>query len=65
MKKDLPPIEPMESINGSIGEFVYFGLQLNLKNIIDLQYHISEIFLNFNVDGLTPFKSSKITMWPI
>lgn len=47
------------------GQFWYNGLAKNLKLIFaSLDRNIS-ISLNFNIDGLPLFKSSKRTFWPI
>ncbi|KYN06768.1 hypothetical protein ALC62_02276 [Cyphomyrmex costatus] len=49
----------MNGTDGTAGEFVYFGLEkwLNKHFLHDLHY-LSDIFLQFNVDGMTLFNSS-------
>lgn len=47
-------------------KFVYFGLQENFQKIVDLTLHPdNEIHLSFNVDGVSPFKSSFLEIRPI
>lgn len=46
-------------------KFWYYGLQksiIQLNDFIDIPNHIS---LNVNIDGMPPFKSSKMQIWPI
>lgn len=48
------------------GEYVYFGIANGLKKCINPVLHESgEILLQFNVDGLPIFSSSKEQFWPI
>lgn len=61
-----PKVEQMEAADGSMGEFLYFGLKENLEKMIDTSLHDTDtILIECNIDGFTPFKSSKKTMWPI
>lgn len=51
---------------GDNGKYVYFGIHCNLQKIINsTTYPDSTIFLQFNVDGIPIFHSSKIEFWPI
>ena len=49
------------------GEFIYFGIEQGVQNIIlHTQFVLeSEIKLLFNIDGLPLFKSSSTQLWPI
>lgn len=59
-------IEPMSDSDGSIGEFVYFGIEEGLKQCIDPKVHTAEeIQLFINIDGVRLFKSSAKEFWPI
>jgi len=59
-------IEPMEDADGSIGEFIYLGIETGLKQQIDTNvHHTPEIDLLIHIDGLRLFKSSAKEMWPI
>ncbi|OXU16496.1 hypothetical protein TSAR_011422 [Trichomalopsis sarcophagae] len=59
-------IKPMEVSTGSTGEFVYFGLKKKLKNIIQENLHSSDLLeLILFIDGLSPFKSSSTSIWPV
>lgn len=46
-----------------VSKFVYVGISKNLEKV-DIS-SLSEVVLNFNVDGLSPFKSSPLVFWPI
>ena len=55
-----------DGVDGSIGEFVYLGIEETLKSKIDLTLHGSEMIeLIINIDGLEAFESSYIQIWPI
>lgn len=59
-------IKCMEVSDGSSGEFYHFGLINQLKETVKLEVHTSNILeLTFNIDGVSPFKSSTIAVWPI
>lgn len=47
------------------GEFWYSGLETHLKNIFSTLDRDVTINLNFNIDGLPLYNSSKISFWPI
>lgn len=48
------------------GDFIYFGLESYLQNIINPRLHINQsIELLINIDGLPLFKSSSKQFWPI
>ncbi|XP_011862876.1 PREDICTED: uncharacterized protein LOC105559276, partial [Vollenhovia emeryi] len=49
-----------------VGEFVYFGIEEGLRLCVNTNLHPNrEIKLQFNVDGLPLFNSSKKQFWPI
>ena len=57
--------ENMSVVDGSSGEFLYFGVKKNLEETVDPQFHKTNILeLMFNIDGVQPFGSSKVSMWP-
>lgn len=63
---DLTNIEKMTVANGSKGEFKYFGLKDQLLKKVDVRHHNTQILeIIVNIDGMSPFKSSSITVWPI
>lgn len=47
------------------GQFWYHGLLKNLKIIFSSLDHDIAISMNFNIDGLPLYNSSKICFWPI
>ena len=48
------------------GEFIYLGIKNQLLNKVDIKLHDTEILeLVFNIDGMSPFRSSNVTVWPI
>lgn len=47
------------------GELWYNGLEKSLKNIFSTLNHDIVVSLNFNIDGIPIYKSSKISFWPI
>ena len=48
------------------GEFVYFGIKEGLHRCINPSLHEDrKIFLKFNIDGMSLFKSGKKQFWPI
>ena len=58
-------IKSMEALDGSSGEFYHFGLINQIKETVKLELHVSNILeLTFNIDGVSPFKSSNIAVWP-
>ncbi|XP_043463669.1 uncharacterized protein LOC122499400 [Leptopilina heterotoma] len=57
-------IKEMLDSDGSNGEFVYFGIEEGLKKCIDPQVHKkTTIFIQFNVDGISVFKSAEKGFW--
>ncbi|OXU17530.1 hypothetical protein TSAR_006571 [Trichomalopsis sarcophagae] len=56
----------MRVCDGSEGDFVYFGIENQLRKNVKIQQHDTDTLeLVFNIDGISPFKSSSITIWPI
>jgi hypothetical protein len=58
----------MKDLLGNIGEFVYFGLEVQLKKHIQQTMGasgLSKIELLFNIDGVPISKSSSRQFWPI
>lgn len=47
------------------GEFWYYGIEKNLKTVFAEKSPPDVLNLIFNMDGLPPFNSSNIEMWPI
>lgn len=59
-------IQKMNGLDGTVGEFVYFGLEKWLYKYFLPDFNSSsDIFLQFNVDGMTLFNSSSKQFWPI
>ncbi|CAL1685141.1 unnamed protein product [Lasius platythorax] len=59
-------IRKMSGTDGSSGEFVYFGIEKWLRENLSVDLHYSsDIWLQFNVDGMSLFKSSLKQFWPI
>lgn len=59
-------IKPMKVSKDSIGEFYYFGINQKLKDTVNVDLHDSGILeLMVHIDGISPFKSSTVTVWPI
>lgn len=66
-------ITPMQSQNGTNGEYIYFGIQQNLEqqlfhgnlNRALKERNITSLELKCNVDGLKIHKSTNIDFWPI
>lgn len=59
-------IEPMEGHDGSIGEFIYFGIEQGLRKCINPKVHVEEMIeILINIDGIKLFKSSEKQFWPI
>ncbi|XP_016844541.2 uncharacterized protein LOC107981994 [Nasonia vitripennis] len=59
-------IKPMKVSEDSMGEFYYFGIEQKLKNTVNVDLHDSGILeLIVHIDGISPFKSSTVTVWPI
>lgn len=47
-------------------QFVYFGIEKNLQNIVNVDLHQDDtLFLQFHFDGLSLFRSSNTEFWPI
>lgn len=62
----LDNVQEMEAGDGSMGEFIYLGIENELKKRVDVKEHPEDILeLIFNIDGFSPFKSSAATVWPI
>ncbi|XP_016843693.2 uncharacterized protein LOC103316575 isoform X1 [Nasonia vitripennis] len=56
----------MKVCNGSDGEFIYFGIRDQLIKQIDVRLHeTNDLEIMINIDGMSPFKSSAATIWPI
>lgn len=59
-------LENMEDSNNPIREFTYLGIAQGLKYCININLHTNrELQLQFNIDGMKPYKSSNRTLWPI
>ncbi|EZA52816.1 hypothetical protein X777_08139, partial [Ooceraea biroi] len=59
-------LQNMEDTDNSIGEFTYLGIAQGLRNCVNVDLHINhELHLQFNIDGMKPYKSSNRTLWPI
>lgn len=59
-------IIPMAVNNNSMGEFVYIGLENQLKVQVKEEFQDSNVLeLIVNIDGMSPFKSSSVSIWPI
>ena len=56
-------IRPMENGKGTMGKYVYFGVQENLKNIIPEDYNKRIVKLSFNVDGVPIYNRSSMQFW--
>lgn len=58
--------KPMNVSEKSVGEFYYFGIEQKLKNTVNVDLHDSSILeVMVHIDGISPFKSSSVTVWPI
>jgi len=56
----------MNGIDSTAGEFIYFGLKKWFREYFLSDFHSSsDIFLQFNVDGITLYNSSSKQFWPI
>ena len=65
-EKNVHKIEKMTVCDGSEGDFVYYGIQNQLQKSVKVHLHDTDMLeLLFNIDGISPFKSSAVTMWPI
>lgn len=59
-------IRIMNGIDGTAGEFLYFGIERWLCKYFVSNLHVSsDISLQFNIDGMTLFHSSAKQFWPI
>lgn len=48
------------------GEMIYFGVEIELKHILkNITDRKSLLFLQFNIDGISPFNNSSFELWPI
>lgn len=57
-------IKEMLDSDGTNGEFVYFSVEEGLKKCIDPQVHKkTTIFVQFNVNGISVFKSAEKGFW--
>jgi len=66
--KNTHSIVKMKDLLGNIGEFVYFGLEVQLRKYLQQtmsKSSLSKIELLFNVDGVPISKSSSCQFWPI
>ena len=58
--RDKAPILPMGK-----GHFIYFGISSNILELLQAaNFYPSKVVLTFNIDGQSPFKSSKMELWP-
>ncbi|XP_033225680.1 uncharacterized protein LOC117178360 [Belonocnema kinseyi] len=56
----------MQDADGSVGEYVYFGIKKGLKDCIDVNvYSKATIFVQFNADGVALTKSGEKGFWVI
>lgn len=56
----------MEDGNGSMGEFVYFGLEAGLKDCINIHNHTNDVIeLEVSSDGLRLVDSGYQELWPL
>ena len=58
----------MQEMSG--GETAYLGLKSQLDRVMDLttpeqRDQVDELHLSVNIDGMSPFKSSKSNFWPV
>lgn len=59
-------VEHMEVSDGTMGEFYHFGIRKTLQDTVKVELHKSRVLeLIVNIDGISPFKSSTVTVWPI
>lgn len=59
-------IVQMEDADGTQGEFVYLGIEAQLKMISSVKIDESCLIeLTINIDGFKPFNSTNQTLWPI
>lgn len=59
-------IQVMNGLDGTAGEFVYFGIEKWLyRNFLTDLHSSSDISLQFNIDGMSLFNSSLKQFWPI
>lgn len=59
-------IREMFDIDNIKGEFVYFGIEKGIRNILNDQIHDGDtIWIQLNIDGLPLFTSSSQQLWPI
>lgn len=57
-------IEAMKADDGTNAKYTYLGIGKGLEEM-DLSNHVTKILeLIFNIDGLSPFKSSSLQIWP-
>lgn len=64
LKYKVVPFNPNDVNDKS--KFVYFGLKETLKKIINPTLQLDNlVYLTFNVDGVSSFKSSCLEIWPI
>lgn len=59
--RDKAPVLPMGK-----GKFIYFGLSKGLSELLStLVNHPADLILTINIDGQSPYRSSKMELWPI
>lgn len=59
-------IQNCEHVDGSVGEFLYFGIAKNLQKTVNPTLHEQTVLrLQINIDGLPLYRSSSRQFWPI
>lgn len=47
------------------GQYWYYGIQTNLNQILSNLQKDTQVSLCFNIDGISPYRSSAQEFWPI